>query len=323
MTGAGADGRAGVETRATVGSRRRVLVAVLLVLALPPAAALVEAVSFHLRNRNNGSIVSVGEEREYLLYVPASYDPATPTSLVLSLHGAAGWPALQRDVTGWNRLADEEGFLVVYPSGVESEGPRVWRVEKGPGLAKDVRFFSDLLDRIESTYTVDRRRIYVNGLSNGGGMSFVLSCTLGDRIAAVGTVAAAQTLPPSACRDPRPVPLIAFHGTGDPIVPYEGGTSWIGPIDFPDVSMWTASWARRNGCEPEPVESAPAADVTSRRYRGCGAGADVVLYTVHGGGHTWPGGEVLPEWFLGPTTKTVDATRRMWEFFEKHPLAER
>lgn len=304
-------------------SRKRVLGAVMAIIGLPPLVALAEAVSFHVRNRNNGSLVSSGEQREYLLYVPKSYDSAKPTPLVISMHGAGGWPVLQRDLSGWSRLAESHGFIVAYPSGLRGRGPRVWRVRPGTGLTKDVRFISDLIDELEKTYNVDPTRIYANGLSNGGGMAFVLSCTLSDRIAAVGMVAAAQTLPWSWCRDRRPVPMIAFHGTADPMVPYEGGRSWIGPVSFPDVSEWTASWARRNRCGPAAVESAVAADVTRRDYTGCADGAAVVLFTIHGGGHTWPGGRPLPEWFVGPTSRSVDATRQMWAFFQEHRLLGR
>src|SRR5947209_15439212 len=91
------------------------------------------------------------------------------------------------------------------------------------GLMRDVRFISELIDTLRAAYNIDPTRIYANGLSIGGGMAFVLSCTLSDRIAAVGMVAAAQSLPSSWCTDHRPVPMIAFHGTADPIVPYQGG----------------------------------------------------------------------------------------------------
>ena len=224
---------------------------------------------------------------------------------------------MQRDISKWNPLAESHGFIVAYPAGLE----RVWRVaRRGPGLTKDVRFISDLIDDLEKAYNIDPTRIYANGLSNGGGMAFVLSCTLSDRIAAVGTVAAAQMLPWSWCTDLRPVPVIAFHGTADPIVPYEGGTSWVVPMPFPDVPEWTASWARRNRCGPDTVESAVAADVTRLEYPGCADDAAVVLYTIHGGGHTWPGGEPLPEWFVGPTNDEIDASALMWEFFQEHRL---
>ena len=129
------------------------------------------------------------------------------------MHGAAMWPAAHRTSAGGTG-GRREGFIVVYPSGLGGNGPRIWtRRQREP--SQDVTFISELIDTLEATYNIDPARIYANGLSNGGGMAFVLSCTLSDRIAAVGLVASAQLLPWSWCTDPRPVPMIAFHGTAD------------------------------------------------------------------------------------------------------------
>ena len=304
-------------------TNRKIIAVILALLAIPVVLTVVVTAAFFIRNRNNGTIVSAGHKRKYLLYVPRSYDRNKPAPLVISMHGAGGWPAQQRNVSGWNRLADREGFIVVYPSGIENGGPRVWRVESGPGLMDDVRFISDLIDEIERSSNIDRSRIYANGLSNGGGMSFVLSCTLSDRIAAVGLVAAAQTLPWRWCPDTRPVPMIAFHGTADPVIPYKGGPSWTSTRAFPDVSVWASKWAARNRCSPAPIESAAASDVTRREYTQCAGDASVVLYTIRGGGHSWPGGGPLPEWLVGPTSHSIDATSEMWKFFRAHPLRAR
>jgi polyhydroxybutyrate depolymerase len=303
--------------------RRVVLGAALALIGLPVVMVPIEAVSFYTANRDNGSFVSSGERRDYLLYVPRSYDRSKPTPLVISMHGAGLWGASQRDISRWNDLADREGFIVVYPSGVGGQGVRVWRAEPGPELMKDVRFISELIDTLKASYNIDSTRVYANGLSNGGGMSFVLSCTLVDRIAAVGMVAAAQTIPWTWCKDARAVPMIAFHGTADPEIPYNGGASWISPRPFPSTPKWAQNWARRNGCDADPVESAVTADVTRRAYANCVGDAAVVLYTVQGGGHTWPGGTPLPKWFVGRTTQSIDATSLMWTFFREHKLGTR
>ncbi len=302
--------------------RRLVLGAALVLLALPVLLALAEAVSYHVANRSNGSLVSSGTRREYLLYVPRSVDPTRPAPLVISLHGGAMWGAAQKETSQWNRVADAHGFIVVYPSGVGGQGPRAWEADGGPDQARDVRFISELIDTLAAHYNIDRARVYANGLSNGGGMAFVLSCTLADRIAAVGVVAPAIFLPWSACPDRRAVPMIAFHGTADRLTRYNGGPSWVARRRLPSIPAWTATWARRNGCGPDPVDSVVAADVTRREYVRCADDAAVVLYTVHGGGHTWPGGKPLPEWFAGSTTTSIDASSEMWAFFRAHPLRE-
>jgi len=120
------------------GRRTRILGTVLTLLGLPVLITLIEAVSFNIVNRTNGTMVSSGEEREYLLYVPKIYDRTRKTPLVISMHGGGLWGAAQRDISQWNRVADEHGFIVVYPSG---KGPiarhRAWRAEGGPGLIKE------------------------------------------------------------------------------------------------------------------------------------------------------------------------------------------
>lgn len=305
-------------------SGRPALHAVLALLAVPVALAAVTCASFYFRNRDNGGFVSSGEKRTYRLYVPKSYDAARPAPLVISLHGGGLWGAAQMETSRWNAVADEQGLLVVYPSGVGSRGPRAWRVgaARGDESARDVRFIAELIDTLRSSYRIDPARIYADGLSNGGGMAFLLSCTLSDRIAAVGLVASAHFLPWSACPDPRAVPMISFHGTDDRFTPYHGGRSWVARDHlFPSIPAFTAEWARRNHCGAKPVESAIAADVTRLEYTGCADDAEVVLYTIQGGGHTWPGGGPMPEWFAGRASRGVDATRETWAFFRAHPLA--
>ena len=321
--GALAERDAAAESTTIFKRRRRVVGAALLLIGLPPVLVLVGEVSHQVRNRNNGSIVSSGEKREYLLYVPESYDSSRPTPLVIGMHGGGMLPAQQMHLTRWNDLADENGFIAVYPSGTGSF--RKWHTfDPGPGLERDVSFVSDLIDTLQSAYNIDPARIYANGLSNGGGMAFVLSCTLSERITAVGMVAPAQSLPPGWCANRRPVPMIAFQGDADQFVPYEGGPM-ADPINpdppvFPAARDWVAGWAQRNRCGSDPVETDVAVDVTRLDYTDCADDAAVVLFTVHGGGHTWPGGEPLPEWFLGPTSHSVDATRQMWAFFREHRL---
>ncbi|MBN2149668.1 MAG: hypothetical protein JW726_19930 [Anaerolineales bacterium] len=281
------------------------------------------AIIFSWVDEANGSLESSGEKREYLLYVPESYDPATPTPLVISIHGFAEWPAHQRDISHWNDLADKQGFIVVYPSGTSF--PKRWRTnvgaEAGNDAAKEVQFISDLIDQLQQEYTIDPNRIYANGLSNGGGMSALLGCQLAERIAAVGSVAGAYLFAMESCNPSRPVPLIAFHGTADPIVPYTGGPSSAFELPFPVVTEWMAAWAQGNGCSLDPVALPGNGDVGGVQYTQCDEDAAVIFYTIQGGGHTWPGGEPLPRWITGETTQDIDATEVMWEFFRQYSLA--
>jgi polyhydroxybutyrate depolymerase len=283
------------------------------VLALPLVVALMLAASFRANNRNNGSIIVGGNTREYLIHVPPGlpekYDRTRPVPLVISMHGAGGWPAQQMRMTRWNDLADRERFIVVYPSGADAAGPRVWR-------ASDARYIAALIDKLESDYNIDRSRIYANGFSNGGGMAYVLSCALARRVAAVGLVGAAQTFPWRRC---AAMPVIDVHGTDDRFAPYAGGPSPIAPDShpFPSVRMWALKWSRRNGCTSS-ADSSIGPNVVRTTYSGCAE--DVVLDTVKGGGHQWFGGAPLPEYFVGPDPRTIDATAELWSFFRVHRL---
>ena len=299
------------------GRRARII---LILIALPFVRALVLAGILQLSHRTNGELIVAGERRTYLLYVPQNYDPATPTPLVISIHGYAEWPAHQAKTSRWNELADEVGFIVVYPSGTGF--PRRWtafgaRTTDEGATTGDIAFIEALIDRLAADYTIDPDRIYVNGLSNGGGMSFALACGLSDRIAAFGSVAGAHLLPWEACRPTRPVPAILFHGTADPIVPYAGGPSRAFDLPFPNVPAWADELARRNGCSGPPRDLPAGGAVSGIAYQDCTA--DVTFYTIAGGGHSWPGGVPLPKAIVGTTTQDIDATRVMWAFFEQVP----
>jgi polyhydroxybutyrate depolymerase len=294
----------------------------LLLLGVASSLTLIAAVAYWLSDRTNGSLVSSGVKRRYLLYVPKSYHPGTPAALVISIHGFAEWPAHQMQLSGWNDLAEQYGFIVVYPSGLGL--PKRWRIGGIPNRPSDpqpeVAFISDLIDKIAGQYNIDPARIYANGLSNGGGLSFVLSCQLSERIAAIGSVAGAYLYPWNACQPARPVPAILFHGTADPIVPYQGGPSRSFNLPFPSIPAWVAALAQHIGCTGTPQGIPAPGQVSGVRYANSETGAELVFYTIPGGGHGWPGGKPLPKFIVGPTPMEIDATRTMWDFFQCHPL---
>ena len=272
----------------------------------------------------NGSLISHGVKRRYILHVPVSYNPSNPTPLIISMHGFGDWPAHQMYMSGWNDLADMESFIVVYPMGTRF--PLRWKLYDFENLAgnptADIHFISDLIDHLEQQYNVDPLRIYANGLSNGGGMAQALSCTLSDHIAAVGGVSGAYVYPLEACQPTRPVPMIAFHGTGDTIVPYQGGPSERFPLPFPCIPEFMKKLAHRNGCTATPIEQPVSSNVHSITYTSCNTDADVVFYTIQGSGHSWPGGKSMPRSIVGETNMEINATYLMWKFFQAHPLSK-
>src|SRR5262249_22617382 len=153
-------------------------------------------------------------------------------------------------------------------------------------------FVSDLIDKLEHEYNIDPNRIFANGMSNGGGMAIVLSCELPDRIAAASSVAGAYPQTEALCSSSQPGAVGMFHGTADKLAPYKGGKSPIAPFPFANVQEWAGRLAQRNKCAGNPVDSRVAPHVRLA-YANCGENADVLLYTVEGGGHTWPGGKHL------------------------------
>ena len=292
----------------------------LLLLTLLLVLVLLLLVAFRLVNQTNGTLLSSGEHRRYLLYVPDSYDPTRPTPLVISLHGFSEWPAHQAQISGWNELADRYGFIVVYPSGTQI--PLHWRMQGFAGdphnPSVDVTFISELVDHLSAHYNLDPARIYANGLSNGGGMSYELSCFLSDRIAAIGSVAGSYLLPVDQCHPSRPVPAILFHGTDDRVVPYQGGPGRSFRLPFPNIPEFSAQLAQLNGCAASPSNQRVSENVDRLEYAHCAA--PVILYTIQDGGHSWPGGEPLPSLIVGQTTSEIDATQLMWDFFQQHSL---
>ncbi|MDZ4770675.1 MAG: PHB depolymerase family esterase [Chloroflexota bacterium] len=278
------------------------------------------------------TLQSGGLDRYFEMYLPTSYDGVTPLPIVMGIHGLTSNPSQQRQFSRWDELGEREGFISVYPAGTGT--PRRWnaggtfensaareinaRIYGEP--ADDVTFFRDLLDHLEATYCIDPTRVYATGLSNGGGMSNRLACEMADRITAIGTVAGAYTELEDGCNPSRPVPVIAFHGGEDPIVAYQG-EQFSETVTLPFIEDWAAEWAERNGCgTPLVVETAAPDVIIVREWLDCDADALVTLYTLPDGGHTWPGGLVLPEFLVGITRVDIDASAIMWEFFQDYSL---
>jgi polyhydroxybutyrate depolymerase len=297
------------------GLRRLLILAGGVAVAVPLAAAVL----YLFLSRTNAEVLSSGASRKYLLHVPDSHDPAQRAPLVISLHGAWLYPGMQQRLTRWNALADRHGFIVAYPRAAGF--PRSWRLEPGPGLDRELRFFEDLIDELIARYNVDPSRIFVSGYSNGAAMTFMLSCRLGERIAAFGMVATA-IVPWEWCAAGHPVPMVAFHGTADPYTPYQGGQNFLTTEPLPSVEDWFSRWGKRNRCRGDVLITRPVAGVSLHEHQDCAGAAAARLYTLSGAGHIWPGGRKLPEFGTGPYSGAIDATGEMWAFFVQHPLRE-
>jgi polyhydroxybutyrate depolymerase len=254
----------------------------------------------------DGEVLSGGGIRRFTLYVPEEI--ASPAPLVLVFHGFTSNPDRVADLSGMSAVADREGFAVAYPA---ARGiPSAWRADTGRQGDTDVVFVRDLVEVIGEAIPIDDARVYAAGMSNGGGMAVRLGCEAADLVAAVAPVAGAMVVP--VCDPVRPVPMIAFHGTEDRVVPYEG----LGLLNLPDVEDLLAGWAVGNGCGPDPDAERVAGDVVRSTWGGCDA--EVVLYTVEGGRHGWPGSERAIREL--DSTRSIDASALIWEFFADHPM---
>ena len=251
-----------------------------------------------------------GADRTYLLFVPEHASERQPLPLVFNLHGFGSNAAQQMAYTGIEDIAERDGWVVVAPEGAGT--PQRFDLVG----TSDVDFVLRTLMAVENEVCIDRARVYSMGMSNGGAMSSILGCRARDRIAAVAPVAAVIHVE-AFSTDARPIPILSFMGTADPIVPFAGGrVNCCGNPTIGSASDAMARWARHNGCADPPTETRVGSDVVRREWSRCTDGADTVFHVVEGGGHTWPG--AIPVERLGPTTSTVDATATILDFFRKH-----
>lgn len=278
------------------------------------------------------SLVVDGVERKYALYIPGTRGGRERTSLVIVLHGAFGYGGIISDYTGINERAEQRDFIAAYP---ESFGP-YWndgRADENSFAYRkninDVRFISGMIDAVVAEYPVDPGRVYAIGFSNGGMMAHRLAIEMSEKFAAVASVSGTIPLRLIPGKRGMIVPIIMFHGTEDRTVPWKGGMLGKGSNKHGEVLSVLNTvlyWSIRNGCAGRPLlEVVPDIDpndgtiaflVTFCEKR---PDDEVQLYSIKGGGHTWPGTKIiLPAERTGRTSKDVNATDIILEFFGRH-----
>ncbi len=267
-----------------------------------------------------------GFSRRYLLRTPEGYDGSQDLPLVIALHGRLGNARSMARSSGFDELMDQEGFIAVYPDGYR----RSWADGRGGGPADeagvdDVAFFDALLEAVGDEVRVDRGRIYLVGISNGGMMAQRLACERTQDYAAVASIISSMPeVVHQSCEPSAPLPMLLMNGTEDPLVPYEGGE-----IDSDNQGVVLSTdetivfWLEHDACIGEPVEwelDEVADDGTSIHHQGwsdCDGGTAVELYQVVGGGHTWPGGpQYVSEERIGVVSQEIVAAEAIWAFFE-------
>jgi polyhydroxybutyrate depolymerase len=279
-------------------------------------------------------------DRWYLLTTPKDLEADTPLPLVLDFHGLAEGADVHALMTRLPEYGQEEGFLVVSPQGTGT--PVRWAVAPDIQANADLQYTKALLDQLEAEQCIDLSRVYATGLSNGAFMSSIVGCTMADRIAAIAPVAG--LIRPPRCKPSRPVPVLAFHGTEDPILLFNGGVGdrlgnvlpggdgKVEPSDdeatVPEADLDGAGypqtaqeWATANGCTGEPKDE-DLTDTVIERTWDCPPDGVVDFLIVEGGGHSWPGSKFSAnlEKIVGPTDLTIDADELIWHFFQRFQL---
>lgn len=241
-----------------------------------------------------------GGDRPVTVHVPSSYDPATPTPLLILLHGYSVDGATQNFYFGLAAVAEERGLLYAYPDGtVDGSMENFWNATDAccnlyGSSVDDSGYLLGLVDEIVSKVNVDPKRIYFAGHSNGGFMSYRLACDASDRIAAIVSLAGASYEDPTDCSAPAPLSVLQIHGTMDETIAYAGGT--IVGASYPSAADSTAYFASLAGCAVAPapgtaidIDSGIAGDETTvDAYPDCDPGYGVELWSIVGGSHAPP-----------------------------------
>jgi polyhydroxybutyrate depolymerase len=254
------------------------------------------------------TLVVKGLSRTYLLHVPPGLDNRLPVPVVLAFHGFGGNGLGFQDWTGFNDVADQNGFLVVYPEG--EGGDNSWNAGGccGGAMMRDVddtAFIRQMLADLGTIVLLDPRRIYATGHSNGAMFVYRLACEMSDTFAAIAPVSGPLFYGP--CQPGQPVSVMHVHGLADLVVPYAGSRPTNMPdLVFPPVQQGITAWVQLDGCTGA-AQVEKQGMVTHTSYASCRAGSAVELYTIDGLDHMWAQPDVWP------TTETI------WEFFAAHP----
>ena len=294
-----------------------------------------------------------GAARWYLLTTPAPATPSptaatraatktaktpTPRPLVVDIHGLAEGAVIHAQTSQFGVLGQKVGFVVAFPNGTGS--PVRWNASTRATPNPDLDFLAALLNQVEASQCIDTSRVYASGFSDGAFMVSTVACTMSSRFAAIGAVSGLQL--PTPCHTTRRVPILAFHGTADPILYFNGGvgigtlnqalgrggsggssttTTQPAKLHGPGYPATVQAWAVKDGCNPRSTDTRVASQIILRAYR-CPRGTAVKFFIILGGGHAWPGSKFSQSIssITGFTTLQIKATNQMWAFFRQFRL---
>ncbi|PHX72887.1 MAG: hypothetical protein CK521_01000 [Acidimicrobium sp.] len=263
------------------------------------------------------STTIVSTARAYSKFIPSSYSKDTSLPLVVLLHGYGATGALQESYMKFESVAEKNKFILVYPDGtLDSTGRRFWNATDAccdfvSAVADDVYLLS-ILKEMESNYSIDAKRIYFVGHSNGGFMSYRMACKYPDRIAAIASLAGATFFKETDCGAKSSVSVLQVHGTKDETILYEGGQ--ILGNSYPSALASASQWATFNQCTKNAVPRSTKLDLepnitgdetSIKAWTNCQNSSEVELWTMENATHI-------------PTLVSTFATK-IWEFFAAHP----
>lgn len=262
-----------------------------------------------------------GLSRDFIIHYPTYYDGSEPMPLVFNFHGFGSSATQQMFFGDFRSIAEREGFILVHPQGTDFFGLAHWNVGGftiGSSI-DDVGFTNAMIDHISSNFNIDAERIYATGMSNGGFMSFLLACQLGNRIAAIASVTGSMTPEITMeCNPSHPTPIMQIHGTNDGVVPYDGA-DFSDPID--DVINY---WVDFNNCNESPtinqIEDTNTNDGSTAEhfvYNNCDNNASFEHFKIENGTHTWPGTSIGGN----IANQDINASEEIWTFFSRYTLS--
>lgn len=276
-----------------------------------------------------------GFQRTYRVHLPPGYDGAQPLPLVVVLHGAFGTAGYVERFSGFSDLADEKGFIALYPNGIGYLGVgQHWNAGHCCGAAADdhvddVGFIAAVIEDACSRLAVNRRRVFMVGFSNGGMLTYRFAAEKGQMLAAIAPLAASAggrrdgQSPEWGIPAPvRPLPVMAVHGLDDDHVPFGGGTgtAWKNEREYWPVLRSLQVWIERNGCTDAPSErDERQGKVHVRTWKDCTSDNPVVLYTLEGWPHKWPTPYFSARRSPGDPLYNLDMARLIWNFFDQVP----
>ena len=263
-------------------------------------------------------------ERTFFVHLPEDYDNSVAYPLIFAMHGGGilGYEGIEGQ-SQLTELSDLEDFIVVYPEGVKTLGFRTWNAgDCCPSATilntNDVGFINALLEKLKTELSINSKKVYAAGFSNGGQLAYKLANQYPNKFAAVASVAGVlQDFP---FNPEREVPIIHFHSYQDTTAPYNGGLSDAPNIDndFPSIEETLLLIANHYNCAL--IKETIFSDTNTYdffRYSDCNNNVKIELYVSQDGGHTWPGGQALPNMEI---TNHFNASSLMWEFFKNYEL---